>query len=118
MKKAKYPSCFGLPTTPNGMAENGCDGCQFERVCHEEMRQNTMKNDRTFIGKFYLKSGAVIEDEIIIDKENDECIIKGLISDTKRLIKEAIKNGVEAQITFGNTILRATDISAVTFSVT
>lgn len=117
MKKPKYPSCFGLPTTPNGMAENGCDGCPFEQVCAEEMKKNAMKKDIRFVGKFYLKSGAVVESEVIIDKDNDEEIVLEFISDTKKMIKEVITENIEAQITFGETILRATDISAVTFTV-
>lgn len=77
-----------------------------------------MKNDIRFVGKFYLKSGAVIEDEVIIDKENDEETVQSFISDTKQMIKECLRDNIAAQITFGKTILRATDISAVTFTVT
>jgi len=34
MQREDKPSCFGKPSTPNGDAENGCDGCEFVHVCH------------------------------------------------------------------------------------
>ena len=30
---SKPPQCYDKPNTPNGMAENGCDGCEYARMC-------------------------------------------------------------------------------------
>lgn len=32
------PSCFGIPTTPNGMAENGCYDCALKEQCGKIMK--------------------------------------------------------------------------------
>jgi hypothetical protein len=32
------PSCFGIQTTPNGMAENGCYDCPFSETCGKIMK--------------------------------------------------------------------------------
>lgn len=41
MCKALIPTCFGKPNTPNGMAENGCEDCEFKIEC--EMRREQRK---------------------------------------------------------------------------
>ena len=32
------PACFGIQTTPNGMAENGCYDCPFSKTCGKIMK--------------------------------------------------------------------------------
>lgn len=32
------PACFGIPTTPNGMAENECYDCPFKEQCNKIMK--------------------------------------------------------------------------------
>ena len=31
--KEEPPECYGKPNTPNGMAENGCEDCEYARMC-------------------------------------------------------------------------------------
>lgn len=69
-----------------------------------------MDNEYTINGTFYLKSGAVIEKEIIIDNENPQKVIE----DLRQKIKIGFNNNNHFMVVVGNTIFRGDDISAVT----
>ena len=77
-----------------------------------------MKNDVKIIGKFYMRSGAVIEEEVVFDKDNDKEIVENFIKDMKYRVKEGFREYYDFQFTFGYTMFRGKDISAVTFTVT
>lgn len=74
-----------------------------------------MKNDLKIVGKFYMKSGVVIEEEVVFNEDNDEESIVKFIADMKHRIKEGFREDYNFQLTFGNTMFRGKDISAVTF---
>ena len=76
-----------------------------------------MKNDVKIIGKFYMRSGVVIEEEVIFDKNNDKEAVEDFIKDMKCGVKKGIRDNDNFQFTFGYTIFRGKDISAVTFTV-
>lgn len=76
-----------------------------------------MEHDVKVVGKFYMKSGAVIEEEVVFDKDNDKEAVENIIKDMKYTIKEGFKEDYNFQITFGYTMFRGKDISAVTFTV-
>ncbi len=61
-------------------------------------------------GTFYMKSGAIIEKEIIIDGDNP----KKVIEDLRYRIKEGFRKNYDFQFTFGYTMFRGKDLSAVT----
>ena len=75
-----------------------------------------MEKDVTIIGKFYLKNGAVLEESVVIDKDNEEEVVIQFIQAVKDAVKEGFRENCNFQITFGETIFRGTDISAVTFT--
>ena len=68
-----------------------------------------MNKEYSIKGTFYLKSGAVIEKEIIIDNENPQKVIE----DLRQKIKIGFNNNCHFMIVVGNTIFRGDDISAV-----
>ena len=68
-----------------------------------------MNNEYSINGTFYLKSGAVIEKEIIIETNNP----KKAIEDLRQKIKTGFNNNCHFMIVVGNTIFRGDDISAV-----
>ena len=73
-----------------------------------------MKADKLIAkGKFYLKSGSVVEEEIIFDEDNKQEDIDKAIADIKQVIKDGFKDTTDFQITFGFTTLRGSDLSAV-----
>ena len=74
-----------------------------------------MKNDLKIVGKFYMKSGVVIEEEVVFDKDNDEESIEKFIADIKYRIKEGFREDYNFQLTYGNTMFRGKDVSAVAF---
>lgn len=76
-----------------------------------------MENDVKLIGKFYMKNGAIIENEVIFDKDNDKRIVENYIQDVKCQVKEGLGADCDFCITFGYTMFRGKDISAVTFTV-
>lgn len=65
------------------------------------------------IGKFYMKSGSVIEEEVVFDKENNISVIDKFIKDIKHRIREGFREDYNFQFTFGFTMFRGKDISAV-----
>ena len=69
----------------------------------------------TIFGKFYLKSGVVIEDKIVFNVDSELSTICDEIDKIKKRIQNAFNEDYNLQISFGNTILRGKDISAVTF---
>lgn len=73
-----------------------------------------MENDIKIIGKFYMKSGAVIEEEVVFDKDNDKEDIENFIKDIKYRVKEGFREDYNFQFTFGYTMFRGKDISAFT----
>lgn len=75
-----------------------------------------MEKDIKVIGKFYLKNGTVIGEEIVFDKDNDMEIIDKFIKEFQDSVKEGFRQGYDFQLTFGYTTFRGKDISAVTFA--
>lgn len=69
-----------------------------------------MNNEYSIKGTFYLKSGAVIEKEIIIETDNP----KKVIEDLRQKIKIGFNNNNHFMIVFGHIIFRGDDLSAVT----
>ena len=76
-----------------------------------------MENDVKIIGKFYMRNGAVIEEEVVFDKDNDKEVVENFIKDMKYKVKEGFREDYNFQFTFGYTMFRGKDISAVTFTV-
>lgn len=76
-----------------------------------------MENDVKIVGKFYMRSGAVIEEEVVFDKDNDKEVVEEFIKDMKYRVKEGFREDYNFQFTFGYTMFRGKDISAVTFTV-
>lgn len=76
-----------------------------------------MGKDFTVLGKFYLKSGVVIEDKVVFDKENTEEEIKEYMDSLKEGIKMGFKENMEFQFTFGFTTIRGSELAAFTMTV-
>ena len=76
-----------------------------------------MENNIKINGKFYLNNGIIIEEEVIFDEDNTNNDIENFIRDIKKQIKEGFKSDINFQFTFGYTMFRGKDISAVTFTV-
>ena len=76
-----------------------------------------MENDVKIIGIFYMRSGVVIEEEVVFDKDNDKEVVENFIKDIKYKVKEGFREDYNFQFTFGYTMFRGKDISAVTFTV-
>lgn len=80
-----------------------------------------MEHDVKVVGKFYMRSGAVIEEEVVFDKDkdkdNDKEAVEKIIKNMMYTIKEGFREDYNFQITFGYTMFRGKDISAVTFTV-
>lgn len=71
----------------------------------------------TLAGKFYLKNGAVIEEKFVFDINNELPLVRETIENFKTEIKIGLEHEDGGfQISFGNTIFRGKDISAVTFT--
>lgn len=65
-----------------------------------------------------MKSGAVIEDKITFSIDSDLAEVRKTINDLKNGIRDNLGDeNTSFQITFGYTIFRGKDISAVTFNV-
>ena len=77
-----------------------------------------MEKEVKIIGKFYMRSGVVIEEEVVFDKDNDKKVVEEFIKDMKYKVKEGFREDYNFQFTFGYTMFRGKDISAVTFVVT
>ena len=73
-----------------------------------------MDKDVTVLGKFYLKSGVIIEDKITFDKDNTKEEIKEFMEDLKQGIKTGFKENVNFQFTFGFTTIRGSELAAFT----
>lgn len=65
-------------------------------------------------GTFYLKGGAIIEDKIIFDEENCE-EVQAYLNEMKKQMKFGLKEEIQFQFTFGNTMIRGSEIAAVKF---
>lgn len=76
-----------------------------------------MENDVKIVGKFYMRSGAVIEEEVVFDKDSDKEVVEKFIKDMKYRVKEGFREDYNFQFTFGYTMFRGKDISAITFTV-
>ena len=76
-----------------------------------------MDKDLTILGKFYLKSGVIIEDKVIFDKENTKEEIKEFMDDLKQGIKTGFKENAEFQFTFVFTTIRGSELAAFTMTV-
>lgn len=71
----------------------------------------------TVVGKFYLKNGAVIEEKIVFNINNELSVVRKTIENFKTEIEVGLEHKDGGfQISFGNTIFRGKDISAVTFT--
>ena len=77
-----------------------------------------MEKELKIIGKFYMRNGVVIEEEVVFDKDNDKEVVEKFIEDMKHDIKEGFREDYDFQFTFGYTMFRGKDISAVTFVIT
>lgn len=77
-----------------------------------------MEKELKIIGKFYMRNGVVIEEEVVFDKDNDKEVVEKFIEDMKYNIKEGFREDYDFQFTFGYTMFRGKDISAVTFVIT
>ena len=75
-----------------------------------------MDKDLTILGKFYLKSGVIIEDKVIFDKENTKEEIKEFMDDLKQGIKTGFKENADFQFTFGFTTIRGSELAAFTMT--
>lgn len=75
-----------------------------------------MENEVKIFGKFYMKSGVVIEEEVILDKDNDKEVVENFIKDIKYKVKEGFREDYNFQFTFGHTMFRGKDISAITLT--
>lgn len=75
-----------------------------------------MDKDLTILGKFYLKSGVIIEDKIVFDKENTKEEIKEFMEDLKQGIKTSFKENANFQFTFGFTTIRGSELAAFTMT--
>lgn len=74
-----------------------------------------MDKDLTVLGKFYLKSGVVIEDKIVFGKKNTEEEINEFIDSLRDGVKLGFKeNSMEFQFTFGFTTIRGSELAAFT----
>lgn len=72
----------------------------------------------TLAGKFYLKSGVVIEDVVVFDVKSDPIEVQKAIKKLKDDIANFLKDeSVSFQLSFGNTLFRGKDISAVTLTI-
>ena len=65
-----------------------------------------------------MRNGVVIEEEVVFDKDNDKEVVEKFIEDMKHDIKEGFREDYDFQFTFGYTMFRGKDISAVTFVTT
>jgi hypothetical protein len=66
---------------------------------------------------FYLKSGLAIEDAVSLVEDtlqNQKELIK-MIDKIKESIKETFRENVNGNISFGTTLVRSSDVSAVKF---
>lgn len=73
-----------------------------------------MGNNIKIIGKFYLRNGIIIEEEVEFDNSKED--VAKLIQDIKHKVKEGFREDYNFQFTFGYTVFRGEDISAVTFT--
>ena len=64
-----------------------------------------------------MRSGVVIEEEIVFYKDNDKEAVEKFIKDMKYKVKEGFREDYNFQFTFGYTMFRGKDISAVTFVI-
>ena len=64
-------------------------------------------------GSFYLKSGVIIE-EFCVLKDDDKT--EKIIDTIKEGLKDSFKNNTDGFVSFGYTIFRGSDLSAVTFT--
>ena len=76
-----------------------------------------MEKEIKIIGKFYMRSGVAIEEEVVFDKDNDKEVVEKFIKDFKYRVKEGFREDYNFQFAFGYTMFRGKDISAVTFTV-
>lgn len=75
-----------------------------------------MENNMTYIGKFYLKSGQMIEEKVWFDKSENREDVNNYMHELVNNFKKSIRNNYDntAVLTFGNTVFRISDISAMT----
>lgn len=73
-----------------------------------------MDKDVTILGKFYLKNGNIIEERVVLDKENSREDIGNFINDIKQSIKVGFRENINFQFTFGFTIFKGSELVAVT----
>lgn len=71
-----------------------------------------MTYNRKIVGKFYLKSGAVVEEEVVVNAESVETVIAGC----RDTIQKGFTSTYNYPFKFGDTVFKINDISAVTFT--
>ena len=75
-----------------------------------------MKNDVKLLAKVYIRNGIVIEEEVVFDKNNNREIVDNYIDEVGYNIKNNFQKDCNFCLTFGNTIFRGEDISAITLT--
>lgn len=75
-----------------------------------------MEKDLILLGKFYLKSGVIIEEKVVIVKENTEKEVKCFMDNLKKSIEIGFKEDINFQFTFGFTTIRGSELAAFTIT--
>lgn len=70
-----------------------------------------MKKDMKVKGRFYFKNGVIIDEEVVIDKDNDQNMIE-----TEKQIRYAFRSSENFEMKFGNTVFRGSELCAITFN--
>lgn len=73
-----------------------------------------MAYNRKIVGKFYLKSGVVVDDSVMTDGAS----VKTVIADYEATIQKGFTSTYNYPFKFGHTTFKINDISAVTFEDT
>lgn len=71
------------------------------------------EKDMRVYGKFYLKNGIIIKEEIIFDKENSKERIDDFINNIEKQIDVAFEGNLDFTFTFGSTHFRGSEIAAI-----
>jgi hypothetical protein len=118
MNKCNCPVCgkelIRLEPFETDVCDFWCDCCNVDIVITKNNEE--VNSSCRIVGKFYMKSGAIIEEELAFDcdKESAEKYINNL---KNKVIKTGFREDYNFQFTFGSTMFRGKDISAVTLTV-
>lgn len=75
-----------------------------------------MGKEVTILGKFYLRNGNVIEEKVVLDKDNSREDIDAFVKELKDIIKTAFRENIEFQFTFGFTMFKGSELVAATIT--